>query len=290
MVRPRFTIFDFLIYLFLILLSLSFLYPIANQLALSISDAGELGWQRVTVFPVGFSTDSYRAVLSSDAILRYYVNTIKYAAVGTFIMIATTSLMAYPLTFRELRGRKLVMILLVITMFFSGGLVPYYLLVLSLGLVDTIWALVLPNAIVAWNVIIFRTFFRTVPAALRESAHIDGAGHFLVLFRIVLPLSKPLLATFVLFSLVGFWNDYFWALIFLRDQDKQPVQLFLRRILVLVDLADLENTSALQIFNNLSSRTTKAAALIITITPILCVYPFLQRYFTKGLIIGSLKD
>ena len=292
MVRPRFTIFDFLIYLFLILLSLSFLYPIANQLALSISDAGELGWQRVTVFPVGFSTDAYRAVLSSDAILRYYVNTIKYAAVGTFIMIATTSLMAYPLTFRELRGRKLVMILLVITMFFSGGLVPYYLLVLSLGLVDTIWALVLPNAIVAWNVIIFRTFFRTVPGALRESAHIDGAGHFLVLFRIVLPLSKPLLATFVLFSLVGFWNDYFWALIFLRDQDKvqQPVQLFLRRILVLVDLADLENTSALQIFNNLSSRTTKAAALIITITPILCVYPFLQRYFTKGLIIGSLKD
>ena len=290
MVRPRFTIFDFLIYLFLILLSLSFLYPIANQLALSISDAGELGWQRVTVVPVGFSTDSYRAVLSSDAILRYYVNTIKYAAVGTFIMIATTSLMAYPLTFRELRGRKLVMILLVITMFFSGGLVPYYLLVLSLGLVDTIWALVLPNAIVAWNVIIFRTFFRTVPGALRESAHIDGAGHFLVLFKIVLPLSKPLLATFVLFSLVGFWNDYFWALIFLRDQDKQPVQLFLRRILVLVDLADLENTSALQIFNNLSSRTTKAAALIITITPILCVYPFLQRYFTKGLIIGSLKD
>ena len=290
MVRPRFTIFDFLIYLFLILLSLSFLYPIANQLALSISDAGELGWQRVTVFPVGFSTDSYRAVLSSDAILRYYINTIKYAAVGTFIMIATTSLMAYPLTFRELRGRKLVMILLVITMFFSGGLVPYYLLVLSLGLVDTIWALVLPNAIVAWNVIIFRTFFRTVPGALRESAHIDGAGHFLVLFKIVLPLSKPLLATFVLFSLVGFWNDYFWALIFLRDQDKQPVQLFLRRILVLVDLADLENTSALQIFNNLSSRTTKAAALIITITPILCVYPFLQRYFTKGLIIGSLKD
>ena len=290
MVRPRFSIFDSLIYLFLILLSLSFLYPIANQLALSISDAGELGWQGVTVIPVGFSTDSYRALLSSDVILRYYINTVKYASVGTFIMIATTSLMAYPLTFRELRGRKLVMILLVITMFFSGGLVPYYLLVLRLGLVDTIWALVLPNAIVAWNVIIFRTFFRTVPGALRESAHIDGAGHFLVLFRIVLPLSKPLLATFVLFSLVGFWNDYFWALIFLRDQDKQPIQLFLRRILILVGLEGLQNTSALQVFNNISSRTTKAAALIITITPILCVYPFLQKYFTKGLFIGSLKD
>lgn len=290
MVRPRFSIFDFLIYLLLILLSISFLYPIANQFALSISDAGQLGWQRVSVVPVGFDTDSYRALLSNDAILRYYLNTVKYAAVGTFIMLGATALMAYPLTFRELRGRKLVMILLVITMFFSGGLVPYYLLVLALGLVDTIWALVLPNAIAAWNVIIFRTFFRTVPGALRESAHIDGAGHFLVLFRIVLPLSKPLLATFVLFSLVGYWNDYFWALIFLRDQDKQPIQLFLRRILVLVDLADLENTSALQVFDNFSSRTMKAAALIVTITPILCVYPFLQKYFTKGLFIGSLKD
>lgn len=290
MVRPRFSIFDFLIYLLLILLGISFLYPIANQFALSISDAGELGWQRVSVVPVGFDTDSYRALLSNDAILRYYLNTVKYAAVGTFIMLGATALMAYPLTFRELRGRKLVMILLVITMFFSGGLVPYYLLVLALGLVDTIWALVLPNAIAAWNVIIFRTFFRTVPGALRESAHIDGAGHFLVLFRIVLPLSKPLLATFVLFSLVGYWNDYFWALIFLRDQDKQPIQLFLRRILVLVDLADLENTSALQVFDNFSSRTMKAAALIVTITPILCVYPFLQKYFTKGLFIGSLKD
>lgn len=290
MVRPRFSIFDFLIYLLLILLSISFLYPIANQFALSISDAGQLGWQRVSVVPVGFDTDSYRALLSNDAILRYYVNTVKYAAVGTIIMLGATALMAYPLTFRELRGRKLVMILLVITMFFSGGLVPYYLLVLALGLVDTIWALVLPNAIAAWNVIIFRTFFRTVPGALRESAHIDGAGHFLVLFRIVLPLSKPLLATFVLFSLVGYWNDYFWALIFLRDQDKQPIQLFLRRILVLVDLADLENTSALQVFDNFSSRTVKAAALIVTITPILCVYPFLQKYFTKGLFIGSLKD
>ena len=290
MVRARFSIFDFLIYLFLTLLSLSFLYPIANQLALSISDAGELGWQRVNVVPIGFSTDSYRALLANDAILRYYINTVKYAAIGTFIMIATTALMAYPLTFPDLRGRKLIMILLVVTMFFSGGLVPYYLLVLFLGLVDTTWALVLPNAIVAWNVIIFRTFFRTVPGALRESAHIDGAGHFLVLFKIVLPLSKPLLATFVLFSLVGFWNDYFWALIFLRDQDKQPIQLFLRRILILVALADLDNTSALQVFNNLSSRTMKSAALIITITPILCVYPFLQKYFTKGLFIGSLKD
>ena len=290
MVRARFSVFDSVVYLFLILLSVSFLYPVANQVAISVSDAGQLGWQGVTVVPVGFSTDAYRALLSNDAILRYYINTIKYAVVGTFIMIFVTSLMAYPLTFRELRGRKLIMVLLVITMFFSGGLVPYYLLVLSLGLVDTLWALVLPNAIVAWNVIIFRTFFGTVPTALRESAHIDGAGHFLVLFRVVLPLSKPLLATFVLFSLVGFWNDYFWALIFLRDQDKQPVQLFLRRILVLVDLADLENTSALQMFDNFSSRTVKAAALIVTIAPILCVYPFLQKYFTKGLLIGSLKD
>ncbi len=290
MVRPRFFPADILIHLILVLLSASFLYPLLNQLAFSVSDATRLGWQRVDLLPVGFSLDAYGALLGDATILRYYYNTVRYAVVGTMIMLGCTALMAYPLTFPDFRGRNVVMFLLVATLFFSGGLVPYYLVVLRLGLVDTIWALVLPNAIAAWNVIIFRTFFRTVPAALQESAHVDGAGHFQVLFRIVLPLSTPLLATFALFSLVGHWNDYFWALILLRDQDKQPIQLFLRRILILIDLADLQNTSALQVFRNVSSRTMKAAALIITIAPILCVYPFLQKYFTKGLLIGSLKD
>jgi len=285
----RFTLFDFFTYLFFIVLSFSFLYPLLNQFAMSVSDAKQLEWQTIGIFPVGWSLDSYKMLLSDNRIMRYYGNTIMYAVSGTLVMLITTSMLAYPLTFPDFRGKKLIVILLTITMFFSGGLIPYYLVVLALGLVDTIWALILPGAITAWNVIIFRTFFQTIPDALKDAAHMDGAGHFAVLFRVVVPLSKPLLATFTLFSVVGFWNDWFNALIFLRSQSKFPVQLLLRRLVVLMDYRDMQSASDIELFQNLNARTVKSAALIITILPILCVYPFLQRYFTKGLLVGSLK-
>jgi putative aldouronate transport system permease protein len=286
----RTTVFDVVTYVFLSLLSASFLYPLVSQLAISVSDPLTLGWSRAGIIPKGFTLDAYGLLLSDGRILRYYANTIMYAVGGTAMMLLSTSLMAYPLTFRDFRGRKLVTILLTITMFFSGGLVPLYITVLRLGLVDTIWALILPNAVAAWNVVVFRTFFHTIPDSLRESAQADGAGHFTVLFRIILPLSKPLLATFTLFSVVGYWNDYFWGLVFLRHQDKQPVQLFLRRILVLLDFNDVKTGAWLKIFDRLNSRTVKGAAVIITITPILCVYPFLQRHFAKGILVGAIKD
>ncbi len=285
----RFTLFDFFTYLFFIVLSFSFLYPLLNQLAMSVSDARQLEWQTIGIFPVGWSLDSYKMLLSDNRIMRYYGNTIMYAATGTVVMLLMTSMLAYPLTFPDFRGKKLIVILLTITMFFSGGLIPYYLVVLALGLVDTIWALILPGAIAAWNVIIFRTFFQTIPDALKDAAHMDGAGHFAVLFRVVMPLSKPLMATFTLFSVVAFWNDWFNALIFLRSQTKFPIQLLLRRLVVLMDFRDMQSASDIELFQNLNARTVKSAALIITITPILCVYPFLQRYFTKGLLVGSLK-
>lgn len=288
-VEHRATAFDVFNYALLVAMSAAFLYPVVMTLAISFSDADRLGNAAVGVWPVGFSLDAYRLLLSDGRIVRYYLNTINYAGTGTLIMLLSTSMMAYPLTFRELRGGKLVAILLVISIFFSGGLVPFYLVVLRLRLVDTMWALVLPNAISAFNVMIFRTFFANIPSSLRESASIDGAGHFTVLWRIIIPLSKPLLATFALYTVVMFWNDFFQALIFLRDQDKQPIQLFLRRILVLLDFRDVENSAILQVVRNISSRTVKGAAVIITITPILCVYPFLQKYFTKGMMIGAIK-
>jgi putative aldouronate transport system permease protein len=290
MLVEKSSIFDVLLYLFFLVLSAAFLYPLLMQLAISLSDPLELGHSQIGLLPKGFSTDAYSLLLSDGRIVRYYTNTVLYAASGTAIMLLSTSMMAYPLTFRDFRGRKLVVVLLSITMFFSGGLVPLYVTVLRLGLVDTIWALILPNAVAAWNVIIFRTFFHTIPDSLRESAQADGAGHFLILFRITLPLSLPLLATFTLFSVVGYWNDYFWALVFLRQQVKQPVQLFLRRVLVLMDFRDVQSGAWLKIYDNLSSRTVKAAAVIITITPILCVYPFLQRYFAKGILVGSIRE
>jgi putative aldouronate transport system permease protein len=286
----KFGIFDFLLVLVFLLISLSFIVPILMQVALSFSDADELGFRTIGVFPVGLSLDSYQMLFADRRIVRYYFNTILYAVVGTVIMLSSTSLMAFPLTFRDLRGKNLVVILLSITMFFTGGLVPFYLTVLALGLVDTIWALVLPGAITAWYVIIFRTFMQSIPDSLKESAYMDGAGHFSVLYHIVLPLSKPLLATFTLFHVVGHWNDFFTALVFLRHQDKQPVQLFLRRILILLDYRDIEQDPGLISLDAVNSRTVKAAAVMITITPILCIYPFLQKYFTKGILIGALKN
>ena len=288
--RKRIQVFDVVNITLFVLVSFTFLYPIVMTFALSFSDAFQLANKPVGLWPVGFSLDSYKMLLADGRIMRYYLNTIMYATVGTAIMLASTSLMAYPLTFPAFRGRTFVTIILTITMFFGGGLVPFYLVVLKLGLIDTLWALVLPPAISAWYVFIFRTFFMSIPDSLRESAHMDGAGHFLVLGRIIIPLSKPLLATFTLFSVVYFWNDFFSALIFLRTQDKQPVQLFLRRILILMTITDvMEDQEVLQSLVNVSSRTVKGAAVMITIVPILCVYPFLQKYFAKGIMIGAIK-
>jgi putative aldouronate transport system permease protein len=174
-------------------------------------------------------------------------------------------------------------------MFFSGGLIPYYLLVRSLGLIDTLWAMVLPTAVAAWNVMIFRTFFNTIPHSLKESAFMDGASHFRILFTIIWPLSKPLLATFTLFTVVRFWNDWFQAVLFLRDQNKYPIQLFLRSLVVNLDHYLWQSLVDEGKQDIISTRQLKAAAVMITITPILCFYPFLQKYFAKGILIGSIK-
>lgn len=287
--RTKTTAFDVFLVILMILLSCAFLYPLLNMLALSISDAQTLKSSPVYLLPVGFSLESYRALLGDNRIMLYYWNTIKYAAVGTVIMLLTTSLMAYPLSIPALRGRKLISVILTITMFFGGGLIPYYVTIMRLKLIDTFWVMVIPGAISAYNVIVFKTFFMSIPESLKESAFLDGAGHLRVLFSIVLPLSKAVLATFALFSIVGYWNDYLTALLYLRDDRKYPIQLLIRRLLVLMDYKDASTAQLLKDFRSISSRTTKAAATIITVVPILCVYPFMQKYFAKGVLVGSIK-
>ena len=277
--RTKTTAFDVFLVILMILLSCAFLYPLLNMLALSVSDAQTLKSSPIYLLPVGFSLESYKALLGDNRILLYYWNTIKYAAVGTVIMLLTTSLMAYPLSIPALRGRRLVSVILTITMFFGGGLIPYYVTIMRLKLIDTFWVMVLPGAISAYNVIVFKTFFMSIPESLKESAFLDGAGHLRVLFSIVLPLSKAVLATFALFSIVGYWNDYLTALLYLRDDRKYPIQLLMRRLLVLMDYKDASTAQLLKDFRSISSRTTKAAATIITVVPILCIYPFLQKYF-----------
>ena len=289
MVTKKVTAFDVVLVILMILLSAIFIYPLLNMLALSFSDSQELKSLPVYLMPKGFSLESYKALLNDSRTILYYWNTIQYAAVGTVIMLLTTSLMAYPLSIPSMRGRKLVSILLTITMFFGGGLIPYYVTIMQLGMIDSFWVMVIPGAISAYNVIIFKTFFMSIPESLRESAGLDGAGHFRILFQIILPLSKAVIATFALFSIVGYWNDYMTALLYLRDDTKYPIQLLMRRLLVLMDYKDASTAQLLKDYRAISSRTTKAAATIITVVPVLCVYPFMQKHFAKGVLVGSIK-
>ncbi len=262
-------------------------------LGLSFSSAKALVGQNVILMPKGFSLQSYQTILADPKILRYYLNTIIYASTGTLVSLLLTALLAYPLTVKEFRGKKLINILLLITMFFGGGMIPTYLTIRNLHMINTIWAMILPGAISAWNVIMFVNFFNGIPESLRESATIDGAGHLRILFFIVIPLSKALLATIALFTIVGFWNDYFNAMLYLDSTSKMPIQIFLRKILVNMEInegnAQNNEMSRLLDMINANPRTVKAAATIVTIIPILCVYPFLQKYFTKGMMLGAVK-
>ena len=289
MVGKKVTAFDVVLVVIMVLLSAIFLYPLLNMLALSFSDSQELKSLPVYLWPKGFSLESYKALLGDSRTLLYYWNTVKYASVGTVIMLLTTSLMAYPLSIPALRGRRFGSVRLTITMFFGGGLIPYYGTIMQLGMINTFWVMVIPGAISAYNVIVFKTFFMSIPEALRESASLDGAGHVRILFQIVLPLSKAVLATFALFSIVGYWNDYMTALLYLRDDTKYPIQLLMRRLLVLMDYKDASTAQMLKDFQKISTRTTKAAATIITVVPVLCVYPFMQKHFAKGVLVGSIK-
>lgn len=288
------TLFDYVNNGIIILLSLCFLYPLCMTLGQSFSDAKEMVGKTVYLFPIGFTLDSYRQLLSDVSILRYYWNTIVYAGLGTLLTLVLTGMLAYPLTSKDFKGKQVISVMLLITMFFGGGMIPTYLVYKNFyHMLNTLWVMILPGAVSAWNVIIFKNFFNSIPTELREAAQIDGAGHFRILFQIVMPLSKPLLATIGLFTIVGHWNGYFNALLYLDSADKFPIQMFLRKILVLSELSsgtDLQNLDLIRQLMNTNPTTVKAAATIITIIPILCVYPFLQKYFTKGILLGSVKS
>lgn len=277
------------IYGIVIILTLSFLYPVVYCLSMSLSDPEVLGGQAIGILPKGFSLDAYKYLLSSSKLYRYYGNTLLYAGVGTFISIMTTSLVAYALSISTFSGRKVITVFFVITMFFSGGMIPTYLNIKNLGLMNTIWALVLPG-VSAYNVMVYKTFFRQLPDSLREAAKMDGAGHIRILFTILLPLSKPLLATMALFSIVGHWNSYMPAVLYLRDTDKYPIQMLLRSLLITLEMIEDENLKFMATQVTTSSRTVKGAGVMIAMLPILCVYPFAQKYFTKGVVVGSIKE
>ncbi|RKN74868.1 carbohydrate ABC transporter permease [Paenibacillus ginsengarvi] len=265
------------------------LYPFVYVLSMSISDPIQVMNNTVWLFPKGFSLDTYKKVFADGEIWVAYGNTLFYTVAGTAINVVMTFLAAYPLSRRSFSGRKPLMIGIVVTMFFSGGLIPSFILINNLGLYDTRWALLLPGAVAAFNIIIARTFFQSIPESLFESAKIDGANDIGILFRIVLPLSKAILAVLTLFYAVGHWNNYFNAMLYLTNVKLQPVSLYLMKILIQNQdptMQDMREALDRMLF----SMQLKYTMIVITTLPIVCIYPFLQKYFVRGVMIGSLKE
>ncbi len=262
-----------------------FLHVAASSLSLPsllISHQGPILW------PLGFTTGAYRAVLQNRMIETGYGNTLIYVLAGTAVNMVITCTGAYVLSRRGLGLRNVLMFMAVFTMFFSGGLIPYYLQVKRLGLADTRWSLIFPPALNTFNLIVMRTYFLGQPESLEESARIDGAGDLTILLRIVLPLATPVVAVMVLFYGVAHWNSWFNAMIFLRNRELYPLQLVLREILIASSTYDM-TTDVSGTDKELVGETVKYATIMVATLPILFVYPFLQRYFVQGMMIGALK-
>ncbi|RAU93862.1 carbohydrate ABC transporter permease [Paenibacillus sp. YN15] len=282
--------FEFCNYLFLVLLSLLTLYPFLYVLFASLSDPSQLYQARGILWkPVGFSFESYMRVFENPMIPKGYLNTLFYVLLGTTLNVFMTALGAYGLSRQGVMWRNAIMFMIVFTMFFQGGLVPLYLLVGDIGLLDNRLALILPTLISAYNLIIMRTAFQGVPAALEESARIDGANDMVILFRVIIPLSLPVMAVMVLFYGVQHWNAWFHALIFLRTRELFPLQLILREILI-QNSTDNMLTGVGGGDTQFVSETIKYATIIVATVPILLLYPFLQKYFVKGVMIGAIKE
>lgn len=287
------TFFTVTVYFLLILFCILTLYPLIYIVSCSFSDPEAVYRGDVFLLPVKFSVKSYERVLNNSEIWTGYKNTIIYTAVGTFLSVAFTMMSAYPLTRKDLKGRQVFMTLYVITMFFGGGIVPLYIVVDSLGMIDTMWGVILPGCVSVWNLIVVRTYINTsLPFELQEAAMIDGADGFRLFFRIVLPLCKPVILIMVLFYLVGYWNNYFNALMFLSTAEKYTLQLVLRNILITQDLNGMIGSGGSQesLYQQaILSESLKYSSIVVSTLPILLIYPFLSKYFEKGMVIGSLK-
>jgi len=273
----------------LVLFCALMLYPFITVLAQSFSGAGAIKAGLVNVWPVDFNLDTYRAVAQNDIFWRNYRNTVVYTVVGVTIAMVLTTVFAFVLSKKHLRGRTLLIGIAVFTMFFNGGMIPNYVLISTLGMKNTMWALVLPGAISVFNLLVMKSFFENLPVELEEAAQIDGLGWFGIFGRIVLPLSKAVIATMVLFYSVAIWNDWFPAFLYLDKQELFPVTLFLRNLVAGASSSASEGAAAAGSTTAAISANIQAVTMILTIIPILCVYPFVQRYFVSGMMLGSVK-
>jgi len=283
------------IYVFLILLSFTCIYPFWNGLVVSFNEGLDTAKGGVTFWPRAFTTANYEVVFGDKMLLNAFFVSVGRTVVGTFSAVFMTALLAYGLTKPYLIGRKFYMVFFIFTMYFGGGLVPTFLLVKSLGLMNNFLVFIIPSLISVWNMIVFRTFFKSLPAGLEESAQIDGCGNWGTFFRIVLPLSGPIVATLGLFTAVAHWNDWFTPTIYIFKENLMPIQSVLKRVLnanlITEQMSGFDGATAERIAKkSLTSRALINATIMVVSMPIILVYPFVQKYFVKGVMVGSLKE
>jgi len=271
------------------------IYPLLYVVAVSVSDSYAVTLGSVWLWPVGLDFTAYGITFTDPDIWIAYKNTVVYAALGTLTVLVVNTMIAYSLAQKEFFLRKIITIFYMITMFFSGGLIPTYLLISNLGMLDTLWVMIIPGCASAWTIIIFRTNFQQLPESLIDSAKIDGANAFTIYRRIILPMSIPIIATIALFNVVGIWNSYFGALIYLSENSRIPLQLFLRSLIVSAKFESQNMAESIAQQTQMGKGTPglmesiKMAAIIVSLGPILLAYPFIQKYFVKGVLIGSIK-
>ncbi|MEE6717173.1 carbohydrate ABC transporter permease [Schleiferilactobacillus harbinensis] len=265
------------------------LFPFLNIVAQSFSSTGAITAGKVGLIPNGFNIRTYQVVMSDKTFWINYWNTLLYTVVGTAISVALTTMYAYVISKPQLKGVKIFTTLAVFTMFFSGGMIPTYLLVKQLHMINTMWAVILPGALSVYNMLIMKAFFQNLPVSLEEAAEIDGLDTFGILWKIVLPLSKPIIATMILFYAVANWNAWFGAFLYLDKKELFPVTIYLRNLMAGAtsgsSASDMSADSQQQVNANI-----KAVTMVLTVLPILCVYPFVQKYFVTGIMLGSVKE
>lgn len=292
--KKKIDAFDIANYIILLLLTIITLYPILNTAAISLNEGLDTMRGGITIFPRKFTLQNYAIIFKNKSILNSFGITVLRTFIGTVTSLLATSLLAYGLSKRNLKGKKFYMGICVVSMYFSGGLIPTYLLIYNIGLINNFWVYIIPNMISVFNVIIVMTFFKQLPEALEESAKLDGAGQFLILFRIILPISMPMLATIALFNAVFQWNSWFDGYIYMTNNDLLPLQNILLRIINSNSMSETLSKagSASTMVNKFKGVTVKSvnmATMMVSMIPIFMVYPFLQKYFVKGIMVGSIK-
>lgn len=284
-------IFQAIVYILTGLICLITVYPLIYVISASLSDPARILGGDVVLWPVDITLNAYKRVFSSSDILTGYRNTVIYTFFGTIVNMFFTIICAYPLSLPDLKGKNGITIFITFTMFFGAGMIPEYLNIKSLGLLNNPLVLIIPGAISVTNMLIMRNYFiNSVPAALREAADIDGASPLATMTRIVLPLSKSILIVIILYYMVGHWNSYFSAMMYLRERKMQPLQVFLREILVLTQMGDLEEQSGIDDLSvYLLYASLKYAIIVVSAVPLLILYPMVQKFFERGIMMGSLK-